>query len=181
MSIIEQRISKNKKVFDVHEPDEGHFEKFRSKLQELHPETPKGSRRRMLPLFMKVAAGLLILLAASSILFNYPSLYQKDLSDEIGGELAELDQYYTAQYQKKYEEIKNIVADDEEMQAMKDKAMHKVNRLEDNREKLQEEYIEANKNERVYGALVANYRMLSRALDKVIDSMSEVKHKKSSN
>ena len=181
MSIIEQRISKNKKVFDSHEPDEGHFDRFQSKLEELHPETKKVSRKRFMPAFMKVAAAAIILLAASSILFNYPSLFQKNLVNELNGELAELDQYYTSQYQQKYQELESIVAEDDELKAMKDKAMHKVARLEDNTGKLKDECIETNKNEKVYSALVTNYRMLSTALDKVIDSMSEIKEKKSSN
>ncbi len=181
MSIIEQRISKNKKVFDVHEPDEGHFERFQSKLQELHPETKKVSKKRLMPALIKVAAAAIIFLAASSILFNYPSLFQKSIVNELNGELAELDQYYASRNLQKYQEIETIAGEDVEIQGLKDKAMHKVNRLQDNTEKLQAEYIETNKDERVYSALVTNYRMLSTALDKVIDSMSEIKHKKTSN
>jgi hypothetical protein len=83
--------------------------------------------------------------------------------------------------QKKYQEIENVVGNDTELQAMKDKAMHNVIRLQDNTEELKEEYIETDKNEKVYSALVSNYRLLSSALDKVINSMTEIKHKKSSN
>jgi len=181
MSIIEQRISKNKAVFDAYEPDEGHFNRFQSKLQELHPETKKVSKRRIMPVLMKVAAVALILLTTSSVVFNYPSLFNKKMADNLNSELFEMDQYYASLNQKKYQEIETITANDQDMKVMKDRAMHKVNRLEDNTAKLKEEYVEANKNERVYSALVSNYRMLSSALDKVIDSMNEVKYKRTSN
>lgn len=181
MSIIDQRISKNKAVFDADEPTEGHFDRFQSKLQELHPETKKVSRRRFMPVLLKIAAVALILLTTSSILFNYPSLFQKKVVDDINSELFEMDQYYASLNQKKYQEIESIVGDDDDIIAMKDKAMHKVGRLQDNTIKLKDEYAETNKDERVYSALVSNYRMLSSALDKVINSMNEVKYKKTSN
>lgn len=181
MSIIEQRISKNKAVFDADEPKEGHFDRFQSKLQELHPVTKKVSRRRIMPVLMKVAAVALILLTTSSIVFNFPPVFDKKISDDLNSELAEMDQYYASLNQKKYQEIENITADDQDLKVMKDRAMHKVTRLQDNTVKLKEEYKEANKDERVYSALVSNYRMLSSALDKVIDSMNEVKYKKTSN
>ncbi len=181
MSIIEQRISKNKKVFDVHEPDEGHFNRFESKLQKLHPETKKVSQKRLAPVFIRVAAVGLILLAASGILFNYPALFEKNATLELSPELVELDQYYANQNQQKMREIESVVGEDQEMLAMKDKAMHKVTRLQDNTEKLKTEYVENNENEKVYGALVSNYRLLSSALDKVLDSMHEIKYKKTSN
>lgn len=181
MSIIEQRISKNKAVFDDDEPNEGHFDRFQSKLQEFHPEIKKVSRRPIMPILMKVAAVALIFLTTSSIVFNVPSIFYKNISDEINNELLEMDQYYASLNQKKYQEIESITADDQDIQIMKDKAMHKVNRLQDNTVKLKEEYEEANKDERVYSALVNNYRLLSSALDKVINSMNEVKYKKTLN
>lgn len=181
MSIIEQRISKNKAVFDANEPDEGHFDRFQSKLQELHPETKKVSTRRIMPVLLKLAAAALILLTTSSILFDYPSVFHEKIADDLNSELFEMDQYYASLNQKKYQEIESIVGEDDEIQVMKDKAIHKVNRLQDNTEKLKEEYVEANKDERVYSALVCNYRLLSTALDKVIESMNEVRYKKASN
>lgn len=181
MSIIEQRISKNKAAFDADEPKEGHFNRFQSKLQELHPEAKKVSRRRIMPVLLKVAAVAFILITTSSIVFNVPSIFQNNMSDDLNNELFEMDRYYASLNQKKYQEIETITADDQDMQVMKDRAMHKVSRLQDNTVKLKEEYNETNKDERVFSALVSNYRMLSSALDKVIDSMNEVKYKKTSN
>lgn len=70
MSILEQRITKNKELFDVNEPEEGHFKRFQEKLQKIQPEV-KRSYRRLYVGAMKIAASVIILLAVTFMLFIY--------------------------------------------------------------------------------------------------------------
>lgn len=179
MSSIEKRIHNNKKDFDVYEPEKGHFERFQSKLNSLHNEVKENTKPNFsFPVYAKIAAVAIIFLAVYAILYDSSMLFPKNISNN---EIAMLEQQYIYENEQKLKQIENIVAEDEELQALKDKAMHKVVRLQDNTEGLKKEYVESNKNEKVYSAIVTNYRLLSTALDKVIDSMNEIKYKKSSN
>ena len=75
--------------------------------------------------------------------------------------------------------LDTVFENDEDAQVLKEKAFRKITRLEENNESLKEEYIESNKDERVFGAVVTNYKLLTRALDKVIEGLNEHNYKKS--
>ncbi len=179
MSVIEQRISKNKKVFDVHEPESAHFSRFEDKLRDLHPEEEPSKVRTMFPMMRKVAAIALILIIVSLVVFEYPGLLKGELSAE-DVELQELTVFYASNNLQKMNEINELAEEDFDVEQLKDKAMRSIEKLQNNNEKLQEEYVSSNKDKRVFSAIVNNYRLLSTALDQVITNMRTVKNKKSS-
>jgi len=67
---------------------------------------------------------------------------------------------------------------DTESEKLKENALANANAIAMETKKLEQEYIASNKDARVLGAIVSNYRFLTSVLDKVIDNMNEVQERK---
>ena len=180
MSVIEQRIKKNNEVFDSREPQKNHLSRFEARLAELHADDQPKVKKIKFSMVYRIAAAIVLLIAVSVFLFTDFSPIPNTVANEMSDELLEMNQYYANLNKEKYAEIEKIVGDDEEIDLLKEKAMRRIERLEDETESLQKEYVENNKDERVFSAIAGNYKLLSRALDRVIESISNAKHKKSS-
>lgn len=186
MSIIEQKIKKNISHFNSREPSEDHFERFQKKLQDLHPKKKKKIRIAFKniainPNVLKFAASIAILIALSFVLFKYGNFGKQTYASDLGAEYVEVQKYYSSVNQEKLDEIDALIGNDEQAKVLKEKAFRKISKLEENTESLEEEYIESNKDSRVFGAVVSNYKMLSSALDKVIEGINEHNYKKTNN
>ncbi len=177
MSILEQRITKNKELFDVNEPEDGHFDRFQDRLKEIHkPE--KSIQKRWYFSGLQVAASVLILLAVTFVLFLYNNGSISLFAPEISPELAEVTNYYTSITQEKLAKIEELSQSDEEAKKLKQTALMNVDAIGEQTQVLEKEYIDSNKDTRVFGAIVNNYRLLASALDKVIENMNDVQQKK---
>ena len=178
MSILEQRITKNKELFDTDEPQDGHFDRFQDKLQKLHkPE--KSNTRRIYFSTMRIAASALIVMAVSFSLYLYNHGSSGLFAAEIDPELAEVNDYYASVTEQKLAQIEELSKSDAEAELLKESALESVGAIEAQTKELEEEYISSNKDSRVFGAIVNNYRLLAMALDKVIDNMNDIQEKKS--
>lgn len=184
MSIIEQKIKKNASLFDSRKPSENHFEKFQLKLKDLHPKKEKKviidfKKFAINYNVLKFAASIAILISLSFVLFKYGNFGKKASASELGAEYVEVQEYYSAMNQEKLDQIDALIGNDEDVKTLKEKAFRKITKLEENSESLEEDYVESNKDSRVFGAVVSNYKLLSSALDKVIEGINEHNHKKS--
>ena len=179
MSIIEEKIKKNAKLFNTKEPSELHLERFQSKLARLHSEEEKKKVFKLNYSMMKFVASITILVAISLVMFRYGNFGKTLQAADLGAEYMEVEDYYASLSDEKLAQIDALVGADEDAKVLKEKAFRKITRLEENNESLKEEYIESNKDERVFGAVVTNYRLLTRALDKVIEGLNEHNYKKS--
>lgn len=179
MSIIEQKIKKNASLYNSREPSEGHFEKFQLKLKDLHPKKEKSFRINYNVL--KFAASMLILISLSFVLFKYGNFGKQLHASDLGTEYYEVQDYYTTLNNEKINQIDALIENNEEAKTLKEKAFRKITKLEENSGSLEEEYIESNKDSRIYGAIVSNYKLLSSALDKVIEGLNDHNYKKSKN
>ena len=177
MSILEQRITKNKELFDVNEPEEGHFKRFQEKLQKIQPEV-KRSYRRLYVGAMKIAASVIILLAVTFMLFIYNNGSKNLFATEASPELLEAVDYYSTMNEQKLAKIDELSKADAESEKLKENALANANAIAMETKKLEQEYIASNKDARVLGAIVSNYRFLTSVLDKVIDNMNEVQERK---
>ncbi len=178
MSILEQRITKNKELFDIDEPNDGHFDRFQDKLKKIHKPEKKSSRRIYFST-LRVAASVLIVMAISFSLYLYNNGTSSLFAAEIDPELAEVNDYYASVTEQKLAQIEELSGSDEEAALLKESALESVVTIEAQTKELEEEYINSNKDSRVFGAIVNNYRLLAMALDKVIDNMNDIQEKKS--
>ncbi len=177
MSILEQRITKNKKLFDVHEPKEGHLKRFQEKLQGKNEKVTAPPKRFYRVL--RVAASILILLSVSFALFWYNNGTSNLFASETAPELDEINEYYAKVTEQKLAQIEELGTDDAEAEALKESAIKSLSELENETKQLEKEYFVSNKDKRVFGAIVSNYRVLASALDQVIQNLNDIQDKKS--
>ena len=177
MSILEQRIKKNKELFDVNEPEEGHFNRFQDRLKEIHEaEEPKLKRGYFT--VRQIAASVVVLMAVTFVLFLYNNGSLSVFAGETAPELAEVTDYYSSVTEQKLAQIEELSQSDTETEQLKQTALSNVNAIGEQTKALEKEYIESNKDTRVFGAIVNNYKLLASALDKVIENMNDVQQKK---
>lgn len=184
MSIIEQKIKKNAPLYNTREPSKGHLDKFELKLKDLHPKKENKlsiSIKRFAINYnaLKFAASIAILISLSFVLFKYGNFGKQIQAADLGTEYFEVQEYYSVQNEEKISQIDGLIGNDEDAMTLKEKAFRKITKLEENTESLEEEYVESNKDSRVYGAIVSNYKLLSLALDKVIEGIKDHNYKKS--
>ena len=185
MSIIEEKIRKNKEIFDSYEPNDGHFDRFQKKLSKLHPQKKTNIFVRT-NVLLKVAAVFIILITVTFIIINYTNdnkqlivtSNQEDIV--LPDELIEVKQYYTTLNQQKIEEIENLNVSDEEAEKLKQMALNEMTELDADNKELEKEYIESNNNERLFSSIVTNYRLLTNVLDRIIDNINQVQNQKTS-
>ena len=185
MSIIEEKIRKNKEIFDSYEPNDGHFDRFQKKLSKLHPQKKTNIFVRT-NVLLKVAAVIVILITVTFIIINYTNdnkqlivtSNQEDIV--LPDELIEVKQYYTTLNQQKIEEIENLNVSDEEAEKLKQMALNEMTELDADNKELEKEYIESNNNDRIFSSIVTNYRLLTNVLDRIIDNINQVQNQKTS-
>lgn len=185
MSIIEEKIRKNKEIFDSYEPNDGHFDRFQKKLSKLHPQKKTNIFVRT-NVLLKVAAVFIILITVTFIIINYTNdnkqlivtSNQEDIV--LPDELKEVKQYYTYLNQQKIEEIENLDVSDEEAEKLKQMAFNEMTELDADNKELEKEYIESNNNERLFSSIVTNYRLLTSVLDRIIDNINQIQNQKTS-
>ncbi|MCK4406120.1 MAG: hypothetical protein KAT33_08720 [Bacteroidales bacterium] len=185
MSIIEEKIRKNKEIFDSYEPNDGHFDRFQKKLSKLHPQKKTNIFVRT-NVLLKVAAVFIILVTVTFIIINYTNdnkqlivtSNQEDIV--LPDELKEVKQYYTYLNQQKIEEIENLDVSDEEAEKLKQMAFNEMTELDADNKELEKEYIESNNNERLFSSIVTNYRLLTSVLDRIIDNINQIQNQKTS-
>jgi hypothetical protein len=106
MKPIDDIIRHYKAGFDTEEPPEGHFDRFKQRL-----DTGNGSGRlRTLPLVFKIAAVVLFGLFFSALLYKGIAFYTAaSLEDNcVNKELCEAENYYSKQVEKYYNRIEKL-------------------------------------------------------------------------
>lgn len=177
MARIEEKIKKNKDYFNQSEPADGHFERFQDKLSKLHSDDEKENKFNF-NIAWKIAASVIVLITISLVfIINSPeskSAFAVSAMNECNmpEELAELDKYYAQQTNEKMctiNELSETCCEDTDFKKI---AENQINELNKNREELQTEYSENTDNEKSFSAIVNNYRMLSKVLDRIIGTMN---------
>jgi len=177
MSIIEEKIKRNKEWFDTEEPSSNHFDNFRQKLAERFPDrqTPSAGKN----LFLKIAAALVIIIVITTIVFrtgynrqSYASLAMAETN--LPSELTELKQYYSTVKKEKINIIDGYsCSENEDCNELKDKAKEEIDHLEKSTMELEKELEISNNNGKVMSAIVNNYQLMTKFLDNVIVNLSK--------
>ena len=170
MTILEEKINKNRQYYDAHEPDEGHFDRFASRLDE---QFHKNEKKQRFP-YWRIAATVVLLIALGGIvLYQYAdksSMAQGQMSDE----LSLVVDHYDRLTNQKLDDISTCAVSDEEAKRIDQMAREQLEKLEQDANLLHSELSKDESNERVYGALVTNYRTRIKILDNIITKICQL-------
>lgn len=173
MTILEDKIKKNKELFDVAEPAEGHFERFRAKLGQNSEEEDKNVPSRRL---WRIAAVFILLMSSSFFLFlldpGRPANSAR--ADALPAELQEVKFYYEEQANEKLDKIEQCANSPDEAAEIKALAEKELMMLDQNSKELESELIKNQENERVKNALIVNYKAKSDLIDGIIKRLCEI-------
>lgn len=187
MSIFEDKIRKNKKSFDAFEPEEGHFDRFQQKLDELHPEE-KSIKIFNFKTLLKIAAAILIFACASIVLIiisdNNPkkeNIGFVEKPNELSEELSEMKVYYASMAEKKMNIIDKLIETDTLSNEFKEIAEREVEIINRENQELQSEFQNNKNDKRLFGAILNNFKVISSVLDKIINKMYDTNSKQNNN
>ncbi|MCK4570303.1 MAG: hypothetical protein KAT76_08425 [Bacteroidales bacterium] len=171
MSILEDKIKKNRQHYDVHEPEQGHFERFTTRLDtEFHAD----EKKRRKPLWRYAAAIILIAGMSGILLYQYAGNSSTVKASPMSDELSQVVDHYNMLTDQRFDDISSCAASDEEAAKIDQMARTQLDELEKDAGKLQEELNKDESNERVYGALVTNYRTRIKILDNIITKICQL-------
>ena len=174
MSRIEEKIKNNKKHFNNSEPAEGHFDRFKDKLSQLHEN--KEENKFSINIVWKIAASAVILVAISLVFLintqHSNSAFAVSAIDQSTKpeELKELDNYYSHQTDEKLCTINELCKTSCDDSSFKEIVKDQLAEYSDSLKELENDYSENNKDERTFSAIVNNYRLLIKALDTIIEN-----------
>jgi len=174
MISLEDKIRNNKEMFDHAEPSDDHFEKFSLKLSEFNkPQKWKFNRG----LSVKIAASILILISIS-IALNYVginsgnNLFLNNSVAETPVELQEIQLYYTNLTDDKLQQIDQLAGSSDEGEKIKRMIRGEVEEIKLNTNELENEYVTGANDGRTMGAIVNNYRIITKLLDHIINDLN---------
>ena len=179
MKNIEDIIAKNRESFDDNDPDSGHVERFRAKL-EAAPPGAKESWFQRYNIILKIAASVVIFVGISILIFTNRfaefrnTVTTKIFSTKLPQELAEVVQYYNVITNRKMSQIDQLAVSDDEARRVKEMAETELKNLEEDKAELEKEYTMNPDNERIMNALQLNQKKRAEILDKILNTMKQI-------
>jgi hypothetical protein len=169
-SHLERYIREHRHQFDAGQPPDGHFDRFRAKLDQ------KPVRRISIRHWLQVAASVAIILASGFVIIRHDRSGSRVAVKEIPATVLEADHYYAHQLEAKYERIKDFSFENREEKALL------LNELEDLDAYHRQLMIDLQANpddERVINALIRHYQLKLELMDQIIDQLEQLKIEKS--
>ncbi len=166
---MEDFFKNNREEFDLTEPNIGHFERFKAKLEKID-ETPK--KKGGAPWYiLAVAASVLLFFGYWMGNYNQNAVNKGLELAEVSPEMEETQNFYLATIQTEVEEIrtKKTTAN----QKIIDDAFIQLEILETNYRKLTLELKESNADKRVIYAMITNFQTRLQILQNLMDQLEE--------
>jgi hypothetical protein len=170
MTILEEKIRKNRQHYDVHEPEDGHQNRFTSRLDK---QFHASKRKQSVPLW-RIAATVLLLVSLAAVLIYQYSDKSSSAQGQMSDELSMVVDHYNRLTNQRLNDITNCASSDEEASKIDMMAREQLEKLEQDASLLHAELNKDESNERVYGALVTNYRTRIKLLDNIITKICQL-------
>jgi hypothetical protein len=175
MSMLEEKIRKNRDLFDGAEPSEGHFDRFQSRLDDLHEVAPLIKSRHSGRLF-RVAAVIAVLLGLS---VTYYLINPSDNSNHVAAstlpqEIQEARMYYNKQAEEKLQKINQYASSGSEASYIQKVVTNEITLLDSNSVKLEKQLQNDHQNKRLINALIRNYKTKSDLLDDILNRLYHI-------
>ncbi|MFO7615015.1 MAG: hypothetical protein R6W71_10285 [Bacteroidales bacterium] len=175
MSVLEEKIRKNRELLDAAEPSSDHFDRFQNKLDVLHLVAEK----RYLPhlnKYYRVAAVIIVLIGLS--LTYYLVGPEKSTNYATAGalpaDLLEAKMYYDRLANEKLQEIYQHAANSSEASYVRKLASDEIELLDSASVKLEEQILEDQQNNRLINALLMSYKTKSDLLDDILNRLRNI-------
>ena len=177
MSVLEDKIKKNRELFDVEEPSEGHFERFRQKLEgSLQEEIPR--RMRFMPgkMTLRIAAIILTIIAISSVIYFLNPIEQNNQlsANTLPVELQEAKMYYNNIAQEKMQQIDRCTNNEEQATEIRHDAIQQLQQLDSNTTKLEQDLIQNQNNQQIKNALIINYKTKADLMNEILKRLCNI-------
>jgi len=175
MSMLEEKIRKNRDLFDGAEPAEGHFDRFQSKLDTLH-EAGTLQVSWYSGKFFRIAAVIVVLLALSVTYYIIdPSLKSNQLAaNTLPQEIQEARMYYNKLANEKLLKINECAASTSEASYIQKVVDDEIIVLDSNSVKLEQQLQNDKGNTRLINALIRNYKTKSDLLDNILNRLCHI-------
>jgi len=170
-SDFEKRIRENTNYFDSSQPDDGHLDRFISRLDEA---SKKKQKAHFMLIFSKVAAIFLLLIAVSFVAYNLfvtkniaannSEITNIQLSDELNEVLA----YYEATSVIMLDSIVQIAPDTVEGKKIRNMVQNQFAALDANSASIEKEYQKNPENQALSAALINNKRKKAEVAEQVV-------------
>jgi len=169
MSMLEEKIRKNRDLFDGAEPSEGHFNRFQSRLDSLQEVLPVRRSWYQSRLF-RVAAVIVVLLGLSVTYYLIdPSENANHLTaSALPQEIQEARMYYDKLAEEKLKKINDCAASTSEASYIQKVVTDEITLLDSSSVKLEEQLQNDKQNPRLINALIRNYKTKSDLLDDIL-------------
>lgn len=177
MQNLENKIMNNRPEFDHNEPGDGHFERFRMKLQ--HANLGK---RFHIPYYLRIAAVLLFVSISSIAIYEYIRPSQESAKGytigQISPEYREVEDFFIHTINTKYNVLESLNKGDNEQTKMIRDELKEMDIVFQN---LSKELQHEPTNERLINAMIQHYQMKLEILNSIIDQLEEIKQITSKN
>jgi hypothetical protein len=177
MSMLEEKIRKNRDLFDGTEPSDGHLERFQSMLDGLHEEEapfqrPISQSGRL----FRVAAVIAVLLSLSVLYYLIdPAMNSNQVAaSTLPQEIQEARMYYNKLAEEKIQRINNCAASTSEASYIQKVVSKEITVLDSSSAQLEQKLQTDNKNERLINALIRNYKTKSDLLDDILNRLCHI-------
>ncbi|MBW6461305.1 MAG: hypothetical protein K0B08_12105 [Bacteroidales bacterium] len=175
MSVLEEKIKKNRELLDAAEPSSGHLDRFQGKLDDLHVVAQKKYLPRMNK-YYRVAAVIAVLIGLSLTYY----LVSPDKSTNyvtagaLPADLLEAKMYYDRLANEKLQEIYQHAANSSEASYVKKLASDEIGLIDSASVKLEEQIREDQQNNRLINALLMSYKTKSDLLDDILNRLRNI-------
>jgi hypothetical protein len=176
MDRLKEILDQNNQL-DNMEPEEGHFERFESKLNHRFQKKPAYNIQRIL----KVAA-ITVLLAMSGLWINdqlgsEAAPAQALRLSDVSSEYAEVEMFFAGNLETKINELNQLSEQDVELREMIEES--ELASLDSVYRQLQEELATNPDDERIIDAMIQHYETKMTIINKILNELKRIKYLKS--
>ena len=175
MSILEEKIRKNRDILDGAEPSEGHLDRFMDKLSSLHEEGDvriRSSNAR----YWRIAAVIAVLvgLSVTAYFINPVSTPGTVTASTLPQEIRDAKMYYNNLADEKLKKINDCASSSSEASYIQKTALEQISMLDSNSVKLEKELQNDQNNKHLINALVRNYKTKSDLLNDILNRLCHI-------
>lgn len=167
MSDLEKYLVENRASFDLDEPENGHFERFKARLGQ--------GRVRKNPWLtaLQLAASLAIIISGGLVIFQLNKSGDKMAVTTLPPEVAEANDYYARQVDLKYEEIAGFSF---ESAKEKEILLDELSEMDEYYKQLLKDLNANPGDERAINALITHYQTKLEVMDQIIQQLNQFKN-----
>lgn len=171
---IENFIRNNKKEFDFCEPNADLWSKIEQQLDEKDKAKPKHVKVVPLGWILKIAASVVIILAAGVLLWQYQYKQATDLAN-IDPTLAKEQIHYASMIENQRQELKQIEKEDPQLYQ---EFSSEIKKMDENYQKLKNDLPNSPNQEETVKAMIRNLQIQTQVLNQQLNIIQEINNSK---